>query len=68
MRLPRPPTDSTTLPVLVVGATGSLGSKVVDELLRRGKNANDIDTIGNANLAEAAHRTGIGVRPGAPIW
>ncbi|QJT06399.1 SDR family oxidoreductase [Streptomyces asoensis] len=109
-----PATDSTTLPVLVVGATGSLGSKVVDELLGRGKNvralvrpasdasrlesrgvqiargdmldvdslvaamngadavittaagytrggknANDIDTIGNANLAEAAHRTGI---------
>lgn len=26
---------------------------------RGGKNANDIDTIGNANLAEAAHRTGI---------
>ena len=109
-----PATDSTALPVLVVGATGSLGSKVVDELLARGKNvralvrptsdagrlesrgvqiargdmldigslvaamngadavittaagytrggknANDIDTIGNANLAEAAHRTGI---------
>ncbi|WAU82331.1 SDR family oxidoreductase [Streptomyces sp. Qhu-G9] len=109
-----PATGSTTLPVLVVGATGSLGSKVVDELLKRGKtvralvrpasdagrlesrgvqiargdmldvdslvaamngadavvttaagytrggkNANDIDTIGNANLAEAAHRTGI---------
>ncbi len=109
-----PATASTTLPVLVVGATGSLGSKVVDELLKRGKNvralvrpttdasrlekrgveiargdmldlhslvaamngadavittaagytrggknANDIDTIGNANLAEAAHRTGI---------
>ncbi len=107
-------TDSTALPVLVVGATGSLGGKVVDELLGRGKNvralvrpasdasrlesrgveiargdmldvdslvaamngadavittaagytrggknANDIDTIGNANLAEAAHRTGI---------
>ncbi|XUL90023.1 SDR family oxidoreductase [Streptomyces galilaeus] len=109
-----PATDSTALPVLIVGATGSLGSKVVDELLKRGKNvralvrpttdasrlesrgveiargdmldigslvaamngadavittaagytrggknANDIDTIGNANLAEAAHRTGI---------
>ncbi|MET9513197.1 SDR family oxidoreductase [Streptomyces flavidovirens] len=109
-----PATDSATLPVLVVGATGSLGSKVVDELLGRGKNvralvrpasdasrlesrgvqiargdmlnvdslvaamngadsvittaagytrggknANDIDTIGAANLAEAAHRTGI---------
>ncbi|MEU0177815.1 SDR family oxidoreductase [Streptomyces massasporeus] len=109
-----PVTDSTTLPVLVVGATGSLGSKVVDELLGRGKNvralvrpasdagrlesrgveiargdmldvnslvaamngadavittaagytrggknADDIDTVGNANLAEAAHRTGI---------
>lgn len=26
---------------------------------RRGKNAQDIDTIGNSNLAEAAHRTGI---------
>src|SRR5437763_5471542 len=26
---------------------------------RGGKNADDIDTIGNANLAEAAHRTGI---------
>ncbi|WP_405862426.1 SDR family oxidoreductase [Streptomyces sp. NBC_01515] len=105
---------TTTLPVLVVGATGSLGGKVVDELLKRGKNvralvrpttdasrlesrgveiargdmldlgslvaamngadavittaagytrggknANDIDTVGNANLAEAAHRTGI---------
>ncbi|MGW0331749.1 SDR family oxidoreductase [Streptomyces sp. NPDC003011] len=105
---------TTTSPVLVVGATGSLGGKVVDELLKRGKNvralvrpatdasrlekrgveiargdmldvdslvaamngadavittaagytrggknANDIDTIGNANLAEAAHRTGI---------
>src|SRR5215210_1517462 len=105
---------TTTLPVLVVGATGSLGSKVVDELLKRGKNvralvrpttdasrlesrgveiargdmldldslvaamngadaviataagytrggknANDIDTVGNANLAEAAHRAGI---------
>ncbi|MFI9169237.1 SDR family oxidoreductase [Streptomyces lincolnensis] len=104
----------TTLPVLVVGATGSLGGKVVDELLKRGKhvralvrpttdagklekrgveiargdmldldslvaamtgadavittaagytrggkNAHDIDTVGNANLAEAAHRTGI---------
>ncbi|MEU0588462.1 SDR family oxidoreductase [Streptomyces sp. NPDC006132] len=109
-----PATDSTALPVLVVGATGSLGSKVVDELQARGKNvralvrpasdagrlesrgvqiargdmldvdslvaamngadavittaagytrggknADDIDTIGNANLAEAAHRTGI---------
>src|SRR5918992_1358026 len=51
--------SSTTLPVLVVGATGSLGGKVVDELLERGKNANDIDTVGNANLAEAAHRVGI---------
>ncbi|MEV0222058.1 SDR family oxidoreductase [Streptomyces sp. NPDC050704] len=105
---------TTTLPVLVVGATGSLGGKVVDELLKRGKNvralvrpttnasrleeqgveiargdmldpdslvaamkgadavittaagytrggknAQDIDTVGNANLAEAAHRTGI---------
>lgn len=105
---------STTLPVVVVGATGSLGGKVVDELLERGKNvralvrpttdasrlesrgveiargdmldldslvaamngadavvttaagytrggknANDIDTVGNANLAEAAHRAGI---------
>jgi uncharacterized protein YbjT (DUF2867 family) len=105
---------STTLPVLVVGATGSLGGKVVDELLERGKNvralvrpttdasrlesrgveiargdmldldslvaamngadavittaagytrggknAHDIDTVGNANLAEAAHRAGI---------
>ncbi|WP_461068949.1 NmrA family NAD(P)-binding protein [Streptomyces pseudoechinosporeus] len=29
---------TTTLPVLVVGATGSLGGKVVDELLKRGKN------------------------------
>jgi uncharacterized protein YbjT (DUF2867 family) len=109
-----PATDSTALPVLVVGATGSLGSEVVDELLARGKsvralvrpttdasrlesrgvqiargdmldvgslvaamtgadavittaagytrggkNAHDIDTLGNANLAEAAHRTGI---------
>ena len=107
-------TSPLTLPVLVVGATGSLGGKVVDELLksgksvralvrsttdasrlenkgveiargdmldldslvaamhgtdavittaagytRGGKNAHDIDTIGNANLAEAAHRTGI---------
>src|SRR5918997_5423354 len=105
---------STTLPVLVVGATGSLGGKVVDELLKRGKNvralvrpttdasrlegrgveiargdmldldslvaamngadavvttaagytrggknAHDIDTVGNANLAEAAHRAGV---------
>ncbi|GAB3009279.1 SDR family oxidoreductase [Streptomyces pseudoechinosporeus] len=105
---------STTLPVLVVGATGSVGGKVVDELLKRGKNvralvrpttdasrlenrgveiargdmldldslvaamngadavittaagytrggknAHDIDTVGNANLAEAAHRAGI---------
>ncbi|TCO46772.1 uncharacterized protein YbjT (DUF2867 family) [Kribbella antiqua] len=105
---------TTTLPVLVVGATGSLGGKVVEELLKRGKNvralvrpttdpsrlesrgveiargdmldldsliaamdgadavittaagytrggknAHDIDTIGNANLAEAAHRAGI---------
>ena len=105
---------TTTLPVLVVGATGSLGGKVVDDLLKRGKsvralvrptsdasrlesrgveiargdmldldslvaamhgadavittaagytrggkNAQDIDTIGNSNLAEAAHRTGI---------
>ncbi|WP_069760093.1 SDR family oxidoreductase [Streptomyces sp. LUP47B] len=105
---------TTTLPVLVVGATGSLGGKVVDELLGRGKNvralvrpttdasrlekrgveiargdmldldslvaamtgadavittaagytrggknAHDIDTVGNANLAEAAHRSGI---------
>jgi uncharacterized protein YbjT (DUF2867 family) len=105
---------SATLPVLVVGATGSLGGKVVDELLKRGKtvralvrpatdasrlesrgveiargdmldldslvaamngadavittaagytrggkNAHDIDTVGNANLAEAAHRAGI---------
>jgi uncharacterized protein YbjT (DUF2867 family) len=105
---------TTTLPVLVVGATGSLGGKVVDELLKRGKNvralvrpttdarrlesrgveiargdmldldslvtamngadavittaagytrggknAQNIDTVGNANLAEAAHRTGI---------
>uniref|UniRef100_UPI002810BB8B SDR family oxidoreductase n=1 Tax=Arthrobacter sp. TaxID=1667 RepID=UPI002810BB8B len=104
----------STLPVLVVGATGSLGGKVVDELLKRGKsvralvrptsdasrlqtrgveiargdmldvdslvaamngadavittaagytrggkNSQDIDTIGNSNLAEAARRTGI---------
>jgi len=104
----------STDPVLVVGATGSLGSKVVDELLERGKgvralvrpasdasglerrgvavvrgdmldpdsltaamtgadavittaagytrggkNAHAIDTVGNANLAEAAHRTGV---------
>jgi uncharacterized protein YbjT (DUF2867 family) len=103
-----------TLPVLVVGATGFLGGKVVDELLERGysvralvrsttdasrlesqgveiargdmldldslvaamhgvdavittaagytrggKNAHDIDTVGNANLAEAAHRAGV---------
>ncbi|GAA1178841.1 hypothetical protein GCM10009664_51650 [Kitasatospora gansuensis] len=34
---PMPATDPTTLPVLVVGATSSLGSKVVDELLKRGK-------------------------------
>lgn len=107
-------TTPSTLPVLVVGATGSLGGKVVDELLKRGKsvralvrsttdasrlenkgveiargdmldldslvaamhgadavittaagytrggkNAHDIDTVGNSNLAEAAHRTGI---------
>ncbi|MGW0877157.1 NmrA family NAD(P)-binding protein, partial [Streptomyces sp. NPDC002740] len=32
-----PATDSTLLPVLVVGATGSLGGEVVDELLARGK-------------------------------
>ena len=105
---------SAILPVLVVGATGSLGGKVVDELLKRGKmvralvrpttdasrlesrgveiargdmldldslvaamndadavittaagytrggkNAHDIDTVGNTNLAEAAHRAGI---------
>ena len=107
-------TIHSTLPVLVVGATGSLGGKVVDELLKRGKrvralvrstsdasrlenrgveiargdmldvdslvaamngadavittaagytrggkNAQNIDTVGNANLAEAARRTGI---------
>ena len=107
-------TIPSTLPVLVVGATGSLGGKVVDELLKRGKsvralvrsttdasrletkgveiargdmldldslvaamhgtdavittaagytrggkNAQNIDTVGNSNLAEAAHRTGI---------
>ena len=107
-------TTPSTLPVLVVGATGSLGGKVVDELLKRGKsvralvrsttdssrlenkgvvivrgdmldldslvtamvgadavittaagytrggkNAQDIDTVGNANLGEAARRTGI---------
>jgi uncharacterized protein YbjT (DUF2867 family) len=104
----------STDPVLVVGATGSLGGKVVDALLERGKhvralvrptsnasgledrgveitrgdmldldsltaamtgadavittaagytrggkNAHDIDTVGNANLAEASHRSGI---------
>lgn len=109
-----PISDSSALPVLVVGATGSLGGQVVNELLSRGKtvralvrptsdasrlesqgveiargdmldvdslvaamkgadavittaagytrggkNANDTDTIGNANLAEAAHRAGI---------
>jgi uncharacterized protein YbjT (DUF2867 family) len=101
-------------PVLVVGATGSLGGQVVDQLLERGKSvralvrptsdasrlegrgveiargdmldvdslvaamrgadavittaagytrggkeAHDIDTVGNANLAEAAHRAEI---------
>lgn len=101
-------------PVLVIGATGFLGGKVVDELIKRGKpvralvrastdasrlekrgvqiargdmldldsliaamtgaaaiittaagytrggkDANDIDTVGNANLAQAAHLTGI---------
>lgn len=106
--------NPSALPVLVVGATGSLGGQVVDELLERGKkvralvrpttnastlesrgveiargdmldldslvaamtgadaaittaagytrgskNADAIDTVGNANLAEAAHRTGI---------
>ncbi|MEU5154123.1 SDR family oxidoreductase [Glycomyces sp. NPDC021274] len=104
----------STDPVLVIGATGSLGGQVVDALLERGKrvralvrpqsdasrlerqgvaivrgdmldldslvtamtgadavittaagytrggkHANDIDTVGNANLAEAAHRTSI---------
>ncbi|XAS70140.1 SDR family oxidoreductase [Micrococcaceae bacterium Sec5.1] len=104
----------SNLPVLVVGATGSLGGKVVDELLQRGrsvralvrsttdasrlenkgveiargdmldvdslvaamhgtdavittaagytrggKNAQDIDIVGNSNLAEAARRTNI---------
>ncbi len=104
----------STDPVLVVGATGSVGGQVVEALLERGKsvralvrpasdasrlesrgaaiargdmldldsltaamegadavittaagytrgdkNANDIDTVGNANLAEAAHRAGI---------
>ncbi|MFI6691368.1 SDR family oxidoreductase [Streptomyces sp. NPDC050433] len=104
----------TAPPVLVVGATGALGGKVVDDLLARGKNvralvrpasdasklerrgveiargdmldpdsltaamdgadavvttaagytrrdkkAHDIDTTGNTNLAEAAHRTGV---------
>ncbi|MFC4014228.1 NmrA family NAD(P)-binding protein [Nonomuraea purpurea] len=103
-----------TSPVLVVGATGSLGGQVVDELLKRGKNvralvrpatdagtlqnrgveiargdmldlgslvaamtgadavittaagytrggknAHAIDTLGNANLAEAAARAGV---------
>jgi uncharacterized protein YbjT (DUF2867 family) len=107
-------TTPPTHPVLVVGATGFLGGKVVDELLNRGKsvralvrattdasglesqgveiargdmldldslvaamqgadavittaagytrggkNADDIDTIGNANLAEAAQQTGV---------
>jgi uncharacterized protein YbjT (DUF2867 family) len=107
-------TTPPTHPVLVVGATGFLGGKVVDELLNRGKsvralvrsttdasrlqsrgveiargdmldldslvaamqgadavittaagytrggkNADDIDTVGNANLAEAAQRTGV---------
>lgn len=103
-----------TAPVLVVGATGHLGTQVVDELIARGKtvralvrpatdasklesrgvqiargdmldpdslvaamdgadavittaagytgsnkNATEIDTVGNANLAAAAHETGI---------
>lgn len=107
-------TSSTTAPVLVVGATGSLGGKVVDDLLHRGKSvralvrpttdasrlealgveiargdmldkdslvtamtgvdavittaagytkggkqAHDIDTIGNTNLAEAAATVGV---------
>ncbi|MCD5315818.1 SDR family oxidoreductase [Kineosporia babensis] len=107
-----PPADNA--PVLVVGATGSVGGQVVDELLQRGKhvralvrptsdasrleakgvqiargdmldldslttamtgadavittaagytgsnkNAHDIDTLGNANLSEAAARSGI---------
>ena len=107
-------TTPPTHPVLVVGATGFLGGKVVDELLNRGKsvralvrattdasrlesrgveiargdmldldslvaamqgadavittaagytrggkNADDIDTIGNANLAEAAKQAGV---------
>src|SRR3954464_7344699 len=107
-------TSPSNLPVLVVGATGSLGGKVVDELLQRGrsvralvrsttdasrlenkgveiargdmldvdslvaamhgtdavittaagytrggKNAQDIDIVGNSNLAEAARRTNI---------
>jgi len=104
---------SDTEPVLVVGATGSLGGQVVDQLLARGRtvralvrpgsdatrlqakgveiargdmldldslvtamtgadaavttaaghtgrnrNATEIDTIGNTNLAQAAHRRG----------
>jgi len=32
------PLTNTSLPILVVGATGSLGGKVVDELLKRDKN------------------------------
>ncbi|TDZ98541.1 SDR family oxidoreductase [Mycobacteroides salmoniphilum] len=106
--------NPSTDPVLVIGATGFLGGKVVDELIKRGKpvralvrastdasrlekrgvqiargdmldldslvdamtgaaaiittaagytrggkQANDIDTVGNANLAQAAHLTGI---------
>jgi len=37
---------TTTLPVLVVGATGSLGGKVVDELLKRGKQDPEWDLPG----------------------
>lgn len=109
------PLDNDSAPVLVVGGTGFLGGKVVDELLaqgktvralvrpatdacrlaakgvqiargdmldsgsvveamtgadavvtsaagytRRSKNATEIDTVGNANLAAAADRAGHG--------
>jgi nucleoside-diphosphate-sugar epimerase len=38
-------TTPPTQPVLVVGATGFLGGKVVDELLNRGKSVRALPTI-----------------------
>jgi nucleoside-diphosphate-sugar epimerase len=57
----------STTPVLVVGATGSLGGKVVDELLERGKNVRAL--VRPTSDASSLESRGVQIARGdRPLW